>query len=162
MKRIWKWLLIIFIIVIALFLPPVLTFLGEWLVGAGFLQAGFTLGAWGALAASAPWWVGAAVGVGLSYLIDPATTTEIITDVAAGAAKVGGKAIDVVLGFASQVLNSPLGLAAAAFGLYWLFGRDKEKDKEKAPSVRSGAAATNVERFDGPQPSTAFSSGSAR
>lgn len=91
-KKLWKWILLILIIIIAIYFPAILVALSSW------TSAVFGVGISGAVlaaAAAAPWWVGAVIGLGLAYLVDPDTTSEIVEDVAGGAKDIIDKVVDV-------------------------------------------------------------------
>lgn len=126
MKKIWKLLLVVLIVIIAFYFPVILATMAQWMASVGFaIPAGFV-----ASLATIPWWVGAVVGVGLAYLIDPDTTKEIISDAGEIVKEVGSVVADATSSVVGSFLSSPLGLVAAGFGLFWLFGRREDDDKQ--------------------------------
>lgn len=127
MKKLWKWLLIILIIVVAIFLPNIIVGLGSWLQSLGWTGA---LASAEAFAASLPMWAGAVTGLGLAFLIDPETTGEIVTDLVEAAVSVGEAVVDGATSLAGSLLSSPLGLGLLAAGFWFFFMRDKERPSD--------------------------------
>lgn len=123
-KKLWKLILVIIIIIIAIYFPVILLYVGEALASAGFAgMAAATI----AFAATVPWWVGAVVGLGLAYIVDPDTTSEIIANVGEVVGDVtgaiGGVAGDALTAFLSKVWPLALGGLAA-----WYILRDPKPD----------------------------------
>jgi len=114
-KKIWKIILVILIVLfIAIALSPVVAeAVAVWFTTAGFpILASLVVGLSNL---ALPWYVAMGAAVGLAYLIDPATTSEIVTDVADVAVKVGG----AVVGALTSVVSSawPILLLVGAFFL---------------------------------------------
>lgn len=130
-KRLWKLILIIIIIIIAIYFPAILLMLSEFVVTLGGPALGAAMAA---TIASIPWWVGAMVGVGLAYVIDPGTTKELAKDVGDAAGAIGGAVGDIVGKTASSFLSGA-GPIVLAIGAAWLLLR-KDKSKEETPEVR--------------------------
>lgn len=113
MKKLWKLFLGIALVLFVIYFPAIVSSIGSWLTSSGFLTAGTTI----AGLAGIPWWGAAAIGVGLAYLVDPATTTELISDIGSLAGDVAQVAAEVVGDVAGSVLSNlwPLLLGIGAF-----------------------------------------------
>lgn len=136
MKKLWKFLLVLIILAFAFAFPAIATAFGELLASIGLTGAPAAITS---LLANAPWWLGAAVGVGLAYVIDPETTTEIITDVANAAGALGSAAASAAADVVGTFLSSPVGIGLLAFGAWFFFFRD---DKEvRSPWALAGVGA---------------------
>lgn len=136
MGKLWKLLLFILIIVIAVFFPAIIATIGNW-ISTLFTGVGLSEAALAALKLL-PWWVGAAVAVGTAYLIDPETTQELASDIGGLVGSVGG----AILGGAVTALTGGnlLLFAAAGLGLYLFLGR--KKDKDEPPPAETDTAIT--------------------
>lgn len=123
-KKLWKFLLVILIVVVAFYFPAIMTSITTWFSGlTGWAVSPALMTA----IASAPWWVGLAAGVGLSYLIDPETTTEVVKDVAGAAGDLAGAVVD---GITSSV--NWLVIAGLALGAWFLV-----KSGDDKPTINS-------------------------
>lgn len=115
--KLWKILIVIFIVICFLIVPFAAPIAG-WLTTAGFpLLAGLVTAAGSNLA----WWALGAAGIGLAYMIDPATTAEAIgdiADVATEVVKAGGDAVQA----AADVLVGVAGSAASGLVPVMLIG----------------------------------------
>lgn len=128
-KKLWKIILVIFI-VICIFFVPIAASLGPWLVTNGWPLLGAFLKT---AAATMPWWAGAAVGLGLAYTIDPDTTTEIIKDLGEVAGTVGGAVVGAVTStIGAAVGSTPLLLIGLGILAFWWLRSDS--DDEVPPS----------------------------
>lgn len=127
-KKLWKILLVILIIIIAFYFPAILTSALTWFTGVtGWAASGTMLAA----IASSPWWVGLAAGIGLAYLIDPETTTEVIKDIATAATNT----VETVVGaVAGALTGSGTALLIAGGALLFFFAK-KKKDTEPMKEV---------------------------
>lgn len=131
MKGIWKWILLIIIIIIVFFFPEILLFVAD-LIATSFpaFAAALTSMA-GFLAASVPWWGALAIAFGLSYLVDPAGTTEIATDIGQAVGSIAGALVGGALtGVGSAIGSGTLLLIGGGLLLFWLVKRNKD-DKEE-------------------------------
>lgn len=115
---------IILIIVAIIFIPAVAAILGPMLPAAI-----------GGVLAGGSYWVAGLLFFG-AYLIDPETTIGIVEDVAEAVGEAAKIVADVVTDVTSSsimsFLSTPVGLAAASIGLFWLFG-SKDKTSEPLP-----------------------------
>jgi len=137
LHKIWKILLVIFIVIVVAILmsPAFAATVANWFIAAGLTTTAsliMTLGL-----AELPWFVAAGVGIGLGYLIDPDTTTEIINDVATVAGKVGGAILNAAASAASAVWPWLL-----LVGGFFLLTKRKEQDDViiTSPALDSKAA----------------------
>lgn len=141
-KKLWKILLFIVIIIFVLW-PIVGPFLATFAAEAGMttLASFFTVSA-GALANLGGWGylVSGAIGVGLAYVVDPDTTTEIIEDVGEAAGKVTDAVVGVVGGALSTVTNNiiPWVLGGAALLFIW-------KNRKSDPPGAEGSTASKAD-----------------
>lgn len=134
-KKLLKLFLVALIIVVAFYLPEILTFLAES-IGSflGFVPSAGLLESF----ASIPLWVSGAIGVGLAYLIAPGATTELITDVAKGVGAVVSTVVSTVAK-ATSSLWLPIALGLGAFFLLRKKKNDEKVEVELAPA--SGGAS---------------------
>lgn len=132
-KKLWKLILVILIIIIAIYFPAILAFIGEALAAA-FPMMAPTIAAILPGLAAIPWWVGAAAGVGLAYLVDPSTTKEIIGDAGEVVGEVG-KAVGGVVGDTAGALVKKLAPVLIAAGAAWLIFFRKKKDEPQQIEV---------------------------
>lgn len=136
-KKLWKILLVIFIIICIFFVPLAAT-LGPWLVTNGWPLLGAFLET---AAATMPWWAGAAVGLGLAYTIDPETTTEIISDLGELAGTVGSAIVGAAATTAGALFGStPLLLIGGGLLVFWLLKNRREAEE----SEQAAAAAPDT------------------
>lgn len=122
MGKLWKILVVVFIVVCILF-PAFAPAIAGWLTTAGYPLLAGVVTALGAL----PWWVMGAVGLGLAYTADPATTSEIINDVAELGSNLVTGIVDVVSTGAGALLSNILPIALL-FGAFLML---KKKDTDK-------------------------------
>lgn len=129
LKNFWKIFLVVAIIVIAFTFPAIVTAIATWAQGVGFAGA---VASTTAVLAALPVWAGAVVGLGLAYLIDPETTSEVIGQVGTAA----GSVVAAVGSAVSSGLSSVWGLLAAGGLAYYFFFMDKKKEtnEEVAPA----------------------------
>lgn len=123
MSKLWKILVVVFIVVCVLF-PAFAPAIAGWLTTAGYPLLAGAVTALGAL----PWWVMGAVGLGLAYTVDPATTSEIISDVAELGSNLVTGIVDIASTAGSALLSNILPLALM-FGAFMLISK-KKKDEE--------------------------------
>lgn len=116
-KSLWKVFLIVMVIVFAFYFPQILTSFSTWFTG----LTGWTMSASVITAVNSTWWVGLAVGLGLAYVIDPATTSEIVRDTGKAVVEVAGAAV-------TGVTSSWMGIAAIVAGGWLLLGRSKKTE----------------------------------
>lgn len=94
-----------------------------------------------------PWYVAAAVGLGLGYLVWPEATSEMIGAIGDVASKVGSEIADVVGGTASTLLGSfltgPGGLLLLGGLALWFFTRSGDRSP--------GVSATTEPNNEAPQ-----------
>jgi len=148
-KSIWKILLVIIIIIVAIYFPFIIVAIGDWLTSVGLLTVSDATLA--AFAATIPWWVGAAVGVGLAYVIDPSTTGQLITDVGNVASTVGG-VVGSVLGSTASALLSGLLPILIGVGAVWLFAKSRHKDDAGADPTNNTGDPDNGDTGLQPKP----------
>lgn len=125
LKNFWKIFLVVAIIVIAFTFPAIVTSIATWAEGVGFAGA---LTSTKLVLAALPVWAGAVVGLGLAYLIDPETTSEVIGQVGTAA----GSVVAAVGSAVSSGLSSVWGLLAAGGLAYYFFFMDDKKKKDDA------------------------------
>lgn len=123
LKNFWKIFLVVMVIVIAFTFPAIVTSIATWAQGAGFAGA---VAATTSVLAALPVWAGAVVGLGLAYLLDPETTSEVIGDVGKAAGNVAAAVGSAVAGG----LSSIWGLLAAGGLAWWLWTSGSEKKNE--------------------------------
>lgn len=144
-KKLWKILLFIVIIIFCLW-PIVGPFLAAFAMEAGMttLATFFTASA-GALASLGGWGylISGAVGVGLAYVVDPDTTTEIIEDVGEVAGKVANTVVGVVGGALSTATRNIIPWLVGGIAL--LFVLDRRKDKPSDPQSTDSTEATQTD-----------------
>jgi hypothetical protein len=154
MKRLWKVLLVIIIIAFILIAlsPAVAGAVASWLTTAGFPTLAAVVTGIGGLAL--PWYVAVGAALGLAYLVDPDTTTEIISDLGEVVGEVGGAVGDAVGDVAGGLLKNAWPWILGGVALWFAFtGNDedttvpvllKEKDDSGADpgAVEGGAYAS--------------------
>lgn len=136
MKKIFKILLILFILVM-IFMPYLAPALSSLLAGWGLPSLATIVAG---MAGISPWLMGAAA-IGLSYLVAPTLTTEVLTDFGKGiatVASVAGETIGSVIGGVASGLSGVIVPLALIVGGWFLFGRksDADKDREAAREAR--------------------------
>lgn len=127
MGRLWKFLLVIFIVVM-IFFPVLAPAIASWLSTAGFTGLAGVVTAIGTL----PWWATAAAGLGLAYALDPSTTTSIISDAGKLAGSVVGAVGSAVGAGVSALSSSILPLLLGGVAIFFLLSKGK---KDKQPVV---------------------------
>lgn len=129
LKKLWKLFLVIAIVLFVVYFPAIVSTIGEWLTSAGFLSSASTI----AGLANIPWWGAAAIGVGLAYLVDPGTVTEVVKSAGALASTVADTAASTVGSVATSVLSNlwPILLGVGAFFLI-TSGPDENKEAANA------------------------------
>lgn len=149
-KKLWKIFLVLFIVVLVL-LPYLAPSMATWLLGAGFPTLAGAVTALGTL----PFWASAALGIGLAYLVDSETTTEILND-AATAVGVVGAAVGSAVGSAATGLFSGIWPIVLGAGALWfvLSRRNKDKEEEDGDATPRGDETANPSQ---PEPAQRYS-----
>lgn len=130
-KKLWKILIVIFII-ICIFFPYIYVALASAVASWSPLLATAITGIGNAIAAGQIGaWVTGAVGLGLAYILDPDTTTEVIQAVGNVAAKVVDTAVGVAANAASSVTGKLLPWILGGVALFFVVKKAGDSSKSR-------------------------------